>query len=81
MAFTTAYFLIQAPEDLIMKCDTNYLKLGYAVLKKESYKNLKEHGLISHEAKEGLFNNFTKKGEILSLEDKKKQAKRIVIYT
>jgi arylsulfatase len=80
MAFTTAHFPIQAPEDLIMKYYDNYLKLGYAGLKKSRYESLKKHGLISHEATEAPFNNLTRKWEDLSQEDKEKQAKIMATY-
>ena len=80
MAFTTAHFPIQAPEELIMKYYDNYLELGYAGLKKARYESLKEHGLISHEATEAPFNNLTKKWESLTQEDKEKQAKIMATY-
>ena len=36
LAFTTAHFPVQAPEELIMKYYPKYLELGYAGLKKIS---------------------------------------------
>ncbi|PHS36774.1 MAG: arylsulfatase [Sulfurovum sp.] len=80
MAFTTAHFPIQAPNGLIMKYYDNYLKLGYAGLKKSRYESLKEHGLISHKATEAPFNNLTKKWDSLSQKDKEKQAKIMATY-
>lgn len=80
MAFTTAHFPIQAPEHLIMKYYDNYLKLGYAGLKKARYESLKKHGLISHEATEAPFNSLTKKWEDLSQLEKEKQAKIMATY-
>lgn len=80
LAFTTAHFPIQAPAGLIMKYYDNYLKLGYAGLKKSRYESLKKQGLISHEATEAPFNNLTKKWENLSKEDKQKQAKIMATY-
>ncbi|MBE9548186.1 MAG: arylsulfatase [Proteobacteria bacterium] len=80
MAFTTAHFPIQAPEELIMKYYPKYLELGYAGLKKARYESLKEHGLISHKATEAPFNNLTRKWESLSQEDKEKQAKIMATY-
>ncbi|MFT7087319.1 MAG: arylsulfatase [Rickettsiales bacterium] len=80
MAFTTAHFPIQAPEDLIMKYYPRYLELGYAGLKKLRYDNLKAQGLISHEATEAPHNDLTKRWESLSQEDKEKQAKIMATY-
>ncbi|MGJ8672783.1 arylsulfatase [Rubritalea sp.] len=80
MAFTTAHFPIQAPEDLIMKYYPMYLELGYAGLKKARYESLKKHGLISHEATEAPFNNLTKRWEDLTQKDKEKQAKIMATY-
>lgn len=81
MAFTTAHFPIQAPENLIMKYYPIYLELGYAGLKKSRYESLKENGIISHEATEAPFNDLTRKWESLSEEDKKKQAKIMATYS
>ncbi len=80
MAFTTAHFPIQAPEELIMKYYPKYLELGYAGLKKARYESLKAEGLISHEATEAPFNSLTKRWEDLSQEDKEKQAKIMATY-
>jgi arylsulfatase len=80
MAFTTAHFPIQAPEELIMKYYPKYLELGYAGLKKSRYESLKAEGLISHEATEAPFNNLTVKWESLSQENKEKQAKIMATY-
>lgn len=80
LAFTTAHFPIQAPEELIMKYYPKYLELGYAGLKKERFSSLREHGLISNEASEAPFNNLTKKWESLSQEEKEKQAKIMATY-
>jgi arylsulfatase A-like enzyme len=80
MAFTTAHFPVQAPEELIMKYYPKYLELGYAGLKKSRYESLKAEGLISHEATEAPFNNLTVKWESLSQENKEKQAKIMATY-
>ena len=80
LAFTTAHFPVQAPENLIMKYYPKYLELGYAGLKKERYESLKKQGLISHEATEAPFNNLTKRWEDLSQKDKEKQAKIMATY-
>ncbi len=80
MAFTTAHFPIQAPEELIMKYYPKYLELGYAGLKKARYESLKAEGLISHEATEAPFNSLTKRWEDLSQENKEKQAKIMATY-
>lgn len=80
MAFTTAHFPVQAPADLIMKYYPMYLELGYAGLKKQRYKSLKEHGLISHSATEAPFNNLTRKWESLAQKEKEKQAKIMATY-
>lgn len=80
MAFTTAHFPVQAPENLIMKYYPKYLELGYAGLKKSRYESLKKEGIISHDAKEAPFNNLTRKWENLSQEEKQKQAKIMATY-
>jgi arylsulfatase A-like enzyme len=80
IAFTTAHFPIQAPEELIMKYYPKYLELGYAGLKKARYESLKAEGLISHEATEAPFNSLTKRWEELSQENKEKQAKIMATY-
>ena len=80
MAFTTAHFPIQAPQELIMKYYPKYLELGYVGLKKARYESLKAQGLISHEATEAPFNSLTKKWQDLSQENKEKQAKIMATY-
>lgn len=80
MAFTTAHFPVQAPENLIMKYYPKYLELGYSGLKKSRYESLKKEGIISHDAKEAPFNNLTRKWENLSQEEKQKQAKIMATY-
>jgi arylsulfatase A-like enzyme len=80
MAFTTAHFPVQAPENLIMKYYPKYLELGYAGLKKSRYESLKKEGIISHDAKEAPFNNLTRKWESLTQLEKEKQAKIMATY-
>jgi arylsulfatase A-like enzyme len=80
MAFTTAHFPVQAPQELIMKYYPKYLELGYAGLKKSRYESLKAEGLISHEATEAPANSLTKRWEDLSQETKEKQAKIMATY-
>ena len=80
LAFTTAHFRTQAPQELIMKYYPKYLELGYAGLKKSRYESLKAEGLISAEATEAPFISLTKRWEDLSQENKEKQAKIMATY-
>ncbi|MFT7670450.1 MAG: arylsulfatase A-like enzyme, partial [Planctomycetota bacterium] len=80
MAFTTAHFPVQAPEDLIMKYYPRYLELGYAGLKKSRYESLKQAGLISPEAIEAPFNDLTREWSSLTEVEQKTQAKIMATY-
>lgn len=80
MAFTTAHFPIQAPANLIDKYYQQYLKLGYAGLKKSRYHSLKEKGLITETAIEPTFNDITHKWESLSQKEKEIQARVMATY-
>ena len=81
MAFTTAHFPVQGPQELVDKYYKIYLELGFKGLKKARYESLKSHGLISHSATEAPENDLTKVWDNLSQSEKEYQAKVMANYS
>ncbi|MGI9370793.1 MAG: arylsulfatase [Ruegeria sp.] len=85
MAFTTAHFPIQAPEELINKYYDMYLELGYEGLREQRYESLVKHGIISrsakyHDGKDDNSDNLVVPWSSLSPENQKIQARIMATY-
>lgn len=85
MAFTTAHFPIQAPNDLIDKYYDMYLKLGYEGLREQRYASLIKHGVISqsanyHDGKADNSDNLVVPWSSLSEDQQKYQARIMATY-
>lgn len=81
MAFTTAHFPIQAPQEYIDKYYDYYLEHGYESVKKKRFEMLKKHGVISEETSFPNINNpLVKPWDSLSQKEKEMQAKIFATY-
>ncbi|NLR89890.1 arylsulfatase [Flammeovirga agarivorans] len=80
MAFTTAHFPVQAPQELVGKYFEYYYEKGYEGLKKARYDQLVSQGILSQNTNEAPQNDLTEEWSQLSEDEKRMQAKIMATY-
>jgi len=82
MAFTTAHFPIQAPEEYVDKYFDYYYEHGYEAVKKKRFEMLKKNGIINADTPfpDSSNNPLVKPWDSLSDDEKKMQARVFATY-